>query len=335
MPYQLFIGIDTAKAKYDFHNLDRQGNLQLHGEVANSPAALKQWLQDLVEAHDLSPSKVLICIERSGIYSLNLACLAHELGFHVWLEDALHLSRSFGRTRGKTDAIDAARIAKYAQRNWQDVRLFQPLCQTVTKIKSLVGQRKRMIKAKNILLVPMTEEQGFLPDLSEDLHTTTAALVNQAEQAIKALNQQMDALINNDEELREKEKLATSVPGFKKVNFRNLVIATEGFTRLADARSLACQIGITPFPRQSGKCLNKKPTSGKMGDKSFKTTLTCAVQSIIKSDNRFGRYYRRKIAEGKNHLVVVNALRNKIIHTVMACINNNTMYEENYSHKLA
>ncbi|MEM9528862.1 MAG: IS110 family transposase [Bacteroidota bacterium] len=335
MPYQLFIGIDTSKDKYDFHYLDQQGNPQLYGEVANSSTALKRWLEDVIAAHDLSPSEVLICIERSGIYSLNLACLAHELGFHVWLEDALHLSKSFGRTRGKTDAIDAARIAKYAQRNWQDVSLFQPLRPTISQIKSLVGQRKRLIKAKNILLVPINEEQDFLPGLDEELHAITTTIVKQTEQAIKDLDQQIDTLIRNDEQLRHQEQLATSVPGFKKVNFRNLVITTEGFTRLNNARALACQIGIAPFPRQSGKCLNKKPTTGKMGDKSFKASLTCAVRSIIKSNNHFGRYYRRKIAQGKDHLVVVNALRNKIIHTVMACINNNTKYEENYSHKLA
>lgn len=335
MSYKLFTGIDTAKEKYDFHHLDALGGFQLFGEVANSPIQLEQWLKDLLAAHDLTPSEILICIERSGVYSLNLACIAHELGFHVWLEDALHLSRSFGRTRGKTDAVDAARIAKYAQRNWQDARLFKPLKETVSQIKSLVGQRKRMIKTKNILLVPVTEEANFLPGSTKELHATTTALVKRTEQAIKDLDQRIDALIKSDEELRQKEKLATSVPGFKKVNFRNLVISTEGFTRLSDARTLACQIGIAPFPQQSGKCLNKKPTAGKMGDKAFKTTLTCGVQSIISSDNHFGRYYRRKIAEGKDHLVVINALRNKIIHTVMACIKNNTMYEENFSHKLA
>lgn len=335
MSYQLFIGIDTAKDKYDFHYLDSQANDYSHGEIANSPIDLQKWLEELLTAHKLSPDSILICIEHSGIYSLNMACLAHKLGFHVWLEDALHLSRSFGRTRGKTDAIDAARIAKYAQRNWQDVRLFQPMPQTIAKIKSLVGQRKRMIKAKNMLLVPVNEEQEFMPGLNQQIHATTLDLVRQAKQAIKALDEQIEILINSDQQLREKKKLATSVPGFKKVNFRNLVIVTEGFTRLHNTRTLACQIGIAPFPRQSGKCLNKKPTIGKMGTKAFKVSLTCAVQSIINSNNHFGRYYQRKIAEGKEHLVVVNALRNKIIHTVMACINNNTMYEDNYSHNLA
>lgn len=335
MSYQLFIGIDTAKAKYDFHSFDAQGSPQLSGVVVNTNGQLVDWLNELLDAHQLTASQILICIERSGIYSLNLACTAHDMGFHVWMEDALQLSRSFGRVRGKTDAEDAARIAKYAQRNWQDVKLFKPLSQTVTSIKSLVGQRRRLIKAKNIILVPVNEEVEHLPELNTDLHKATLALVKEAEKAIKQIDRQIDELIMADENLKLKAKLATSVPSFKKVNFRNLVIKTEGFTRLMDPRSLACNIGIAPFPRESGKCLKKKPSIGKMGDKTFKTTLTCGVQSIIRSDNHFGRYYRKKIAEGKSHLVVVNALRNKILHTVLACIKNNTMYEENYSHKLA
>jgi len=335
MSYKLFIGVDTSKAKYDCNGLDLAGHQQLCTEVANCSATLTQWLADLIDGHSLSASQVLICIERSGIYSLNLAYIAHEMGFAVWMEDALHLAHSFGRVRGKTDAVDAARIAKYAQRNWQDMKPFIPQNETVSRISSLVKQRRRTIKAKNILLVPINEEQAFSTISIDDLHQSSREIIERMEQAIKEFNAQIDQLIEADEQLKKKATFAMSVPGFKKVNFRNLVISTEGFIRLDSPRALACNIGIAPFPRQSGKCLNRKPTIGKMGNKAFKTTLTCAVMSVIRGDSHFGRYYRRKIAEGKKHLVVVNALRNKMLHTVLACIKNEVMYEEKFSHKLA
>ena len=335
MSYKLFIGADTSKAKFDFNGLDREGLQQLSTEVVNCPATIIQWLSELIDGHSLPASQILICIERSGIYSLNLACIAHEMGFAVWMEDALHLAHSFGRVRGKTDAVDAARIAKYAQRNWQDVKLFVPQNEIVTRIRSLVKQRQRMIKAKNILLVPINEEKEFATVSIDDLHQSSQETIDRMTQAIKEFDEQIDQLIEADEQLKKKATFAMSVPGFKKVNYRNLVISTEGFVRLDTPRALACNIGIAPFPRQSGKCLNKKPTIGKMGNKAFKTTLTCAVMSVIGGDNNFGRYYKRKIAEGKKHLVVVNALRNKMLHTVLACIKNECMYEEEFSHKLA
>ena len=331
MPYELFIGVDTSKATYDLVALDKNGVQQFGTPVDNCSSTLTKWLSELVDAHSFAAEQILICIERSGMYSLNLAHIAHDLGFAVWVEDAFHLSRSIGRVRGKTDAVDAARIAKYALRNWQDMKPFAPLSDTVCRIKSLVQQRRRMIKAKNILLVPINEEEQSAPFPINDLHNTSHQTIKKMEQAIKEYDEQIDQLIQADEQLQEKATLAMSVPGFKKVNFRNLVIATEGFVRLHSPRALACNIGIAPFPHQSGKCLNKKPSIGKMGNKAFKSTLTAGVMSVIKGNNHFAKYYQRKTSEGKKHLVVVNALRNKMLHTVLACIKNKVTYEENFN----
>ena len=46
-------------------------------------------------------------------------------------------------------------------------------------------------------------------------------------------------------------------------------------------------------------------------------------------------YYERKVAEGKNKMSVINALRNKLILRVFACVRNNRVYQKNYVHTLA
>jgi hypothetical protein len=38
--------------------------------------------------------------------------------------------------------------------------------------------------------------------------------------------------------------------------------------------------------------------------------------------NIFREYYQRKVAEGKNKMAVINALRNKLVHTIFALVNN-------------
>ncbi|MCP3659896.1 MAG: hypothetical protein GY830_06115 [Bacteroidetes bacterium] len=42
-------------------------------------------------------------------------------------------------------------------------------------------------------------------------------------------------------------------------------------------------------------------------------------------------YYCHKVLEGKHKMKVINALRNKILARVFACIRDNRMYEENYN----
>ena len=46
-------------------------------------------------------------------------------------------------------------------------------------------------------------------------------------------------------------------------------------------------------------------------------------------------YYKRKVAEGKNKMSVLNAVRNKLIRRIFACVKNKRMYQKDYQHALA
>jgi hypothetical protein len=46
-------------------------------------------------------------------------------------------------------------------------------------------------------------------------------------------------------------------------------------------------------------------------------------------------YYKRKVDEGKNKMLVINAVRNKLVQRIFACVNDNRLYEKNYQYSLA
>ena len=48
-----------------------------------------------------------------------------------------------------------------------------------------------------------------------------------------------------------------------------------------------------------------------------------AALSIVSGKGEMAAYYHRKVAQGKNKMLVLNAVRNKIIHRVFACIRDN------------
>ena len=51
-----------------------------------------------------------------------------------------------------------------------------------------------------------------------------------------------------------------------------------------------------------------------------------ASLSAIKLDQDIKAYYERKVAEGKNKMSVLNAVRNKLLARVLACVNNEKQY---------
>lgn len=62
-------------------------------------------------------------------------------------------------------------------------------------------------------------------------------------------------------------------------------------------------------------------------DKAIKTTLHLAAMSAIRLKNDLREYYLRKVAEGKNKMSILNAVRNKIVHRIYAVIKNQTIYK--------
>ena len=70
-------------------------------------------------------------------------------------------------------------------------------------------------------------------------------------------------------------------------------------------------------------------------NKKMKKLLHLAAMSVIRKKGELKDYYERKIAEGKNKMSVLNAIRNKLVLRIFACVNNKRKYEKNYVYSLA
>ena len=59
---------------------------------------------------------MLVCAEYTGRYIYPLTCACQDLGIFLWMEYPARIKNSFGVIRGKSDTVDARRIAEYAYR---------------------------------------------------------------------------------------------------------------------------------------------------------------------------------------------------------------------------
>jgi len=84
--------------------------------------------------------------------------------------------------RGKTDKVDAQRIAQYAYRFHDQMRLWEPPREVMQKLAFLSATRQRLNQAYNLLAVPVAEQETFI---SKSLQKTLKGTVSKALTVLK------------------------------------------------------------------------------------------------------------------------------------------------------
>ena len=100
------------------------------------------------------------------------------------------------------------------------------------------------------------------------------------------------------------------------------------------SKILACYLGIAPFEYRSVTRIKGRTRVSHLANKDLKKMLDMAALVTIRKGNIMHGYYKRKVTEGKNKMSVINAFRNKVIHILMACIKNDTLYQKNFNQSL-
>ena len=65
------------------------------------------------------------------------------------------------------------------------------------------------------------------------------------------------------------------------------------------------------------------------------TACHMAALSALQVEGELKAYYHRQLAQGKHKLWVINAVRNKLILRVCACIRANQLYDPQYMYQAA
>ncbi|MFW0694666.1 IS110 family transposase, partial [Aliarcobacter butzleri] len=81
--------------------------------------------------------QALFCMEHTGIYNAHLLELLDQQKLAIWLESSLQIKQAGGMQRGKTDKVDAQRIALYAYRFRDQIRLWEPPREVVQQLAFL------------------------------------------------------------------------------------------------------------------------------------------------------------------------------------------------------
>ena len=323
------VGIDASKKTLDLALIGVDEQKYEHVCIPNNKKGLKgigTWLKGL----GLNFEQVLFCMEFTGLYNRPVQNYLEDHQAYLWMEMPVRIIRSIGLQRGKNDKVDAKRIALYAIRHQEDKIKWVPPTETKDALQDLIVHRNRLIKMKNMLLVPLKELETMGEiNRSKRIKNHSSKTLKSIEKDIAKTEEEIRSLINQDPQVEKNIDLITTIPGVGLWTALQVVRVTENFQRLNNAKQLACFSGCAPFEHQSGTSVRGKTRVSHMAYKPLKTLLTLGATSVIHSKNEMGNYYRRKVAEGKNKMSVINAVRNKIIHRIIAVVERQSPYINN------
>lgn len=324
--YAVTVGIDVSKSKLDVRFVFALTDVEYpHLITLNNEKGIKQ-IMAFLNKRKVDLASVIFCFENTGIYSMPLAMFFSNQGMDYYEVPAIEVKRSRGLVRGKNDKADALDIALFAITHCHKLKLSQIPEADIMKLQLLYSEREKLLTAIHSLERSI-EVSTFLPKevVKEMLAVNKKAIVG-LKRSLKEINTIISKIIKSNAIIQKSFKLATSVPGVGPQSALYMIIKTRCFTKFSSWRKLACYAGVAPFEYSSGSSIKGKTKVSHLADKKLKALLTMAALSAKKNDKEMSEYYIRKVAEGKNKMLVMNALRCKIISRVFAVINRQTPF---------
>ncbi len=149
---------------------------------------------------------------------------------------------------------------------------------------------------------------------------------------IKSLEQKIKEVLDSDEQLQRLFNLASSVQEVGLVTAAYFISATNEFKNIATPKQFACYTGVAPFGYSSGSSIRRRNKVSPLVNKQCKTLLHLSAMVATRYPGELKTYYERKVREGKNKMLVLNAVRNKIIHRVFAAVKRGEPYQQEYAY---
>jgi len=212
--------------------------------------------------------------------------------------------RSLGK-QAKSDAIDAAGLARYGYERHENLELFVMKSENQAKLQQLVQRR---LDLKQMLVQEKNRRQA--PNQDAYIVKCCNSIIKVFEKQLKALQEEIQALIEREPEQKEKQKILEEIDGVGVITSGSLLALLPELGKI-NRREIASLVGLAPHPYESGQMIGYRKTKG--GRRDIRCILFMAAMTASQSKGRLGEYYKGMLNRGKKKMVALTALMRKII----------------------
>jgi len=226
--------------------------------------------------------------------------------------------------------IDSVRLCLYCYKQSDELKATPSLNPVFMRLKDLMSSRSRLVaqlhSTKNYIKELQCSNDKLLLTTLEKAHKSAIEGIKKSIIQIEALIQE---IIEQDATIYKNYELIKSVPAIGHLTAVYIICCTNNFAGKVSGKQLASYAGVVPFEHSSGTSIKGRNRVHKMANKDLKKMLHLCALTAIKYYPEFSDYFKRKKAEGKNGMLVLNAIRNKLVLRVAAVVNKQEPYVNN------
>lgn len=317
----LCCGIDVSAALLVVA-LEGEGGRGLQRSFPNRASghqALILWLQK-------NQTRVRVCLEATGLYSLDLALALHAAsGIEVAVLNPKKVNR-FAATlcRSKTDPADAQVLAEYARRMpfqpWHPPQAAALQLRAITRhIAALTQQHTQQSNRLHALSACSASSRCVQQDLKRSLRDLQRRTEKMRRAAL--------ALIALDAELRPRLALLLSMPGVGEVSAMNLLGELALLAPTLSVRQWVAHSGLDPAHHDSGSSVHKRSRISRAGNRYLRRALYMPALVAVRHDPHLRAFYQVLVARHKAKLQALMAVARKMLHAIFGMFRWRTAYD--------
>jgi transposase len=303
------LGLDVGKFKIAAALLrDGKKRDKVFSNDVDGHTAVVAWLKQ----QDVS--KVHACLESTGGYSEALATVLFDEGHVVSIVNPSRV-KAFGKTemvRTKTDKVDAGMIARFC--HLHEPEAWSPLPLNVRQIQALSRRLDGLIDMR-------TQEQNRLeaPGNVAPVRLSLQESIAWLDEQIDQIEKQLQKLIKDDPDFRNKRDLLLSIDGIGKRTADRILGEMPNIAEFRNAKAVAAYVGLSPREWQSGT-LRGRTRISKMGNSRIRKALYWPAITAMKYNAAIRCFAERLLAAGKSSMLVIVAVMRKLICLAYAIV---------------
>jgi transposase len=276
----------------------------------NDRKAIRQWLGNL-------PGPARIALEPTSTYHLTCAEVAFELGIEVYIVGPRELAkyREAVGMRNKTDPDDAYLLARYLDREADQLRRYKPRAHKEQQIWALIKRRGCLVQTRQDLQQSL---QGIsIP--AKAMFRELGCVIERVERRLLALVKELCWW--------EDYQRCLSIPGIGPVN---AVALTAAYHRgeFTSADAMIAFLGLDVRIRESGTFKGKRKLT-KRGEAEVRRLLYCAARPS-RSHARFEAFYQRQLDKGLPKTAANVILSRKLARVAFSLIRNQQTFDRGH-----